>query len=1150
MRRLLCFLTTAVVLLTTWNHSVVLCAQTAATGALSGTLKDQAGAVVVDAQIRVTNLATLESRTTVSTMAGSYTVPLLAPGEYRVEVSKSGFKRAEFEKVEVNVSETKGLNVELQVGMPRETVTVHAVSETLQTESSALGRIVDEQLVHDLPLDTRNYTQIVTLSPGIAADVTNATDFGLGGLSQSQGNFRANGAQGLDNNFQMNGVPINDLQASGANSGGVAVPNPDAIQEFKVQTGLYDAAYGRNAGANVDVVTKSGTNNFHGTAFEFFRNEALDANEFFTKMAGEPRGALRQNQFGGAFGGPIRKSKLLFFLSYQGTRQLNGIVSPGGAKTATLPKLTDDRSAAGLGAIFGGQADQLGTLVAADGSNISAPALAIMQWKLPNGQFAIPTPPASSPCVPTAAGPRCTTIYSIPATFDEDQFVANLDFLHSAKSTLVGKVFFADSDSRLPLPEGVFANPVPGSPQVTTTNFRNFSLTHTYTFSSRLLNQATVSYYRIFSPNSTKTPFNWSDVGVTASPQDNGIPGLLIYDGPITTSATIGAIQGSKFVQNHYPFQDVLIYIRGKQTLRFGGGFTPSSLSYEDIHNTAGMVYFDAFNGGLGSWPSFLIGAPGDLFLEQTMPGLTDRQFHVFDANAFAQDDVKVTQTLTVNLGLRYERLGDFADALGRNSNFDLSEANPNPPAAGSCAGYVVASNFSGSLTPSECPSGAVVKSGNKFALRGIGQNTVGPRMGFAWRLPHPSRMALRGGYGIYYSRATGQDAYQQISLPPFSQSVVNFFPPGSITNPFPPEPAFPVFVPYSLNSRLSAVTLAQNFRPPITQQYGLNLQTDMGHNTMLEVGYVGTRGTHQIAQDLPNQALSASATDPIRGETTNTVANVPLRVPIEGISTSAFRQVISGASSWYNGLQTNLSTRMTKGLQLSVSYTFAHAYNTKADDTGAAASGAQVVGNQNDVHSTYGRSDFNRSQRLIASYLYEVPIPKTLGTIANGFLGGWAISGVITIQSGLPLTLTGSNGNNAFGIPYDTIQFAPGCNAKTVVTHGSVESRLNNYLNTACVAPWPIIGSDGVATGFGNSGIGIVFGPGQNNSDMAIIKRTSVRGLGENGNIEFRAEFFNAFNHAQFGNPGTDTSGGFGVISGPTAVNPRIIQFALKLNF
>jgi hypothetical protein len=317
----------------------------------------------------------------------------------------------------------------------------------------------------------------------------------------------------------------------------------------------------------------------------------------------------------------------------------------------------------------------------------------------------------------------------------------------------------------------------------------------------------------------------------------------------------------------------------------------------------------------------------------------------------------------------------------------------------------------------------------------------------------------------------------------------------------------------------------------------------------MLEVGYVGTRGTHQIAQDLPNQALSASAADPIRGQTTNTFANRSLRVPVEGISSNAFRQVISGASSWYNGLQTNLSTRMTKGLQLSVSYTFARAYNTEAADTGAAAAGAQVVGDQNNVHATYGRSDFNRTQRLIASSFYELPSPKTLGAFTNGFLGGWAVSGVITIQSGLPLTLTGTNGNNAFGVPFNTIQFAPGCDAKTVVTHGSVEHRLKNYFDTNCVAPWPIIGSDGLATGFGNSGIGIVFGPGQNNSDIAIIKHTSIRQLGESGNLEFRAEFFNAFNHAQFSNPGTDTSGGFGVITS-TAVNPRIIQFALKMNF
>src|SRR5262249_29282405 len=375
-------------------------AQTASTGALIGVVTDSAGAVVVDAQVKVTNEATKETRTAASQSNGSYAFPLLPPGEYRVEFSKTGFKSAVKKGMQINVTETARFDVRLETGGVQEQVTITSDAALLQTESAALGRVTNQQLVSNLPLVTRNYTQIVTLSPGISAPVTNAGALGRGSGGLSQGNFRANGTSGADNNFQMNGVQINDLQASGTFSGGVAIPNPDAIQEFKVQTGLYDASYGRNAGANVNVVTRSGGNEFHGNVFEFFRNDALNANDFFRNKAGQPKGVLKQNQFGFTFGGPILKDKLLFFVSYQGMRQING-VGGGGASNFFSPPFTNDRSRAALGALFGGQAGAFGGVrVAPDGSNISSQALALLNLKLPNGQFAIPTPQSVNPAQP------------------------------------------------------------------------------------------------------------------------------------------------------------------------------------------------------------------------------------------------------------------------------------------------------------------------------------------------------------------------------------------------------------------------------------------------------------------------------------------------------------------------------------------------------------------------------------------------------------------------------------------------------------------------------------------------------------------------------------------------------------------------------
>jgi 3-keto-disaccharide hydrolase/TonB-dependent Receptor Plug Domain len=305
-------------------------------------------------------------------------------------------KRA-FRNYQLHIEETRTLNLELQVGTVSESVQVDASTQQLQTESSALGHVTNSEMVENLPLVTRNYTQIVGLSPGVAADVTNAGSLGRGGGSDGSEAFVANGGSSMDNNFQMNGVEINDLQHSGFLSGGVAVPNPDTIQEFKVQTGQFDAAFGRNAGANVDVVTKGGSNQYHGTLFEFFRNEKLNANEYFRKLNDQPRQILRQNQFGFTFGGPIRKDKLFFFTSYQGTRQLNG-VDANCSSTISTPPLTNDRSAAALGALFAGQTGLFGgTAILPDGSNIAPQALALLQRQLPDGSFLIPTPQRIDP---------------------------------------------------------------------------------------------------------------------------------------------------------------------------------------------------------------------------------------------------------------------------------------------------------------------------------------------------------------------------------------------------------------------------------------------------------------------------------------------------------------------------------------------------------------------------------------------------------------------------------------------------------------------------------------------------------------------------------------------------------------------------------
>lgn len=1124
-------------------------AQSASTGAVSGTVTDAANAVVIGARITATNQATGEKRTVDSGPAGAYLLPFLSPGKYSVEVAAKGFKQVKYPDVSVVVTETVKLDIQLAVGATQEVVTVVSQGAQLQTESTSLGQVTSGEILNSLPLVSRNYTQIIALNPGVASEVTDASAVGKGGNGSVETGSAvvAHGVSGQDNNYQMNGVEINDLQSSGHFSGGIAIPNPDAIQEFKVQTGLYDASYGRNAGANVDVVTKGGSNAFHGTIFEYLRNEALNANDFFFNKTAQPRGVLKQNQPGFTFGGPIKRDKLLFFTSYQATRQRNGI-SPECSTTFSGPPLTDNRSAGALGALFAGQPTfiqeltglPIGPTVLANGSNISTQALNLMQMKLPNGQFLIPTPQTIDPSKPFAV--QGTSTFSNPCTYDEDQFITNADFLHNENNTFSGKFFWANDNQNTTFPATNLGGPTaPGFPTVLNSGYRNFSLTYTHVFSPRMLNQAEVAFHRSTVALVQQEAFNYSGIGVNAPAFDNGMPAISI-----TGSLTLGGNgQSVAFTQNTFVYQDVLSYTLGRHSLHFGGGLTRAQDNETNFQFLGGMIF--------GTFPDFLLGQSAaqngtplsNVLASIDIPGLFARAWRTWDADVFVQDDFKVTRKLTLNLGLRYERLGGIGDELGRNATFNFSLANPNPPAGGSLAGFVVPSNFNGAI-----PAG-VTQIGNNLGINGDGQNTINPRFGFAWQLPHTQKFVLRGGWGVYHSRVTGQPTFQLLTNQPFAivrQNVAAANAGASFANPFPAAPMLPSFTPYSPTTSQSVFTFAPNFRPPMVQQYSLNLQSALARNTMLEVGFIGTRGTHLLRDRDLNQAQSASVTNPIRGVNNNSFTTVASRVPIQGFGAfPGIAEFESDGANWYNALEASLNQRLGHGLQFQLSYTFSKDLATDLASTTGPNGGNGLVGDQNNFLRRYGPDDFNRPHRFVASYLYQIPGPKNLTSGWGRLAGGWAVSGVSIIQSGHPLTITTSSPFNAFGISTDFPQLVPGC---TIATPGSLESKLTKYFNTKCFAPLPLIGPDPLTTGFGDAGVGIVKGPGQVNTDLAIIKKIVVGWPAEAANVEFRTEFFNVFNHPQFADPDTNLSSPiFGQIL-TTAVSPRVMQFALKFSF
>ena len=1117
-------------------------AQTAGTGAITGTVTDPSGSVVPNVEVVIVSEATGAKRTASTGADGTYRFPLLPPGSYRIEASTTGFKAAARSGLPVRVTETTNLDIKLEIGSTNEVVTVDTTPPLAEKESSALGRVTDERSVENLPLVTRNFTQIIGLSPGVNVGVTDASQLGLGygGMSNyTNEDLSVNGARSNDNNFQMDGVTANDIAAINFTSGGIAIPNPDSIAEFKVQTGQYDASYGRNAGANVNVVTKSGSNQFHGDLFEFFRNEVLNANSFFFNADGVPRGVLRQNQFGAAAGGPIKKDKLLFFASYQGTRQLNGVAA-GCSSSFVGPPLTNDRSAAALGAIFGGQTGALGGVaVAPDGSNINPVALKFLNLKLPGGNYVVPTPQK----IFNGEGQYA---FSDPCRFSENQFMANVDFLESTRSKFTAKFFFANQNYTFTLPPGFAGAPVPGSPAPVTPDYRNFSLTHDYVFSGNILNQVEFGFHRIAVNFNQLSAFSFPEIGAGVVPQSANLA-LLSLGG--TESIGAPGAAASFLASNVYTLQDTLTYVHGRHSWRFGGGVTRTDFTFNWLE-ASDLIFL--------STPDLLLGQSAaqngslfsNIFESDDIPGLTDRKYFVWSPWVYAQDDFKLSPRLTLNIGLRYERPGYFADKNGRNASFSVALASPNPPASGSQAGYVLPSNFQGTV-----PAGSV-RLNNEWSVNGDGQNTLGPRLGFAWQVfPTSNRFVLRGGYGIYYSTLTGESATQNAFVPPwaierFISGVANAgatfaTPYGQLLSPS----DFPIFPAYSPSTQLSTRFPALNSRPAITQQYSLNLQAELASNFLLEIGYVGARGRHLVEMVSLNQAKRVTPSDPLRGQTTNSLANLALRVPIEGFTPTGLQSVETEGAFWYNALQVSLTKRFSRGLQFLASYTFARLLDTEAGETNfAGLANTPLPGDQN--HLSYGPSSTIRPHRFVISFVYDLPKVASDG-FSGRLLNSWSVSGVATFQSGHPLTITSVNATNVFGINSDHAEFAPNCTKSQLETPGSVNGKLKDYFNTACIGSFPVVGDDGVATGFGNMGSGLVNGPDQRNFDLALIKRIPVRWFDRESSWEFRTEFFNAFNTPQFADPDTSVSDGpaFGVVSS-TIASPRIIQFALKYNF
>jgi hypothetical protein len=1209
-------------------------AQGGATGAISGNVTDVTGAIIADAQVQIINQDTgAVARTLKTDASGAFTAPLLPVATYTVKISAPGLGEGNFKDIAVRITETTRLTAKLAPLRVLEKVNVQATVQTVETTTATTGQAIEERTIRELPLATQNFQQLLTLSSGAQSELNASAQLG-------RGNARVivNGQREDNNNYLIEGISATDYNVS--QSTNVPLPNPDVIEEFKVQTSLYDASQGRNSGGNVNAILKSGTKSFHGDVYEFFRNDVLNANEFFLNRAGLKRPPVKQNIFGGSLGGPLGPLGF-FFVNYQGTRQRSGL-SPGTLISGNIPILPADRSAANLAAIFSTPSS---ANCAANPISIDDVSLALLNLK--SDQFGGDANGYLLPSLPGTAGvtvddATCNAnvntapfIISKPGKYTDDQFTTNWDKeFNGGNDKLAARFFFSNAESLLPFGAGGLQASLGGtlasSISATDLNFpydlpvngRFFSLAETHLFSPMLINDFRFGFVRI-----NNSLINIPPAGVTADAvgidrPTNNITNSIYKFTLASSGFQIGPTPpADQFqTQNTFNFVETLSWVKGKHTFRFGGEYTRVNLDklFPQVFN--GQLFFVNTAGvaPLGPSPSgngVISGVGGLTDFQKVLSGQVDFSFggggvynHEYRNNNFAffaQDDWKVNQQLTLNLGLRTEILGAFHDNLCHIGNFDLDLANAGeyPLIYGKCANKLGVAGMTGS--------------GSDTTLRNDYTTGFGPRIGFAWDLFGHHNTTIRGGYGIYFVRedvgTVDQLSFQAPILPiAFSPGppgcLATFFkinpgPTPSCPNPPNPNPnglpdagvldgsflpclgvitgfssidgtnGFPDIAcangsPGVVPSHfLFALAVPRHFVAPNTQQWNLTLQRELGRQWVLELGYIGTHAVHLRETRTNVQARLATVDNPLTVTladgsqvqiTESTVANGIARSALQGVNGYSGMQLFANdAYSHYHSFQTTVSRRWNAGY-FQGAYTFSR--STDATSSGNTALNT-AFNDESDLRFSRGLSDYDRKHRLTVSYRYDLPFFSTATGAKRVLLGEWAISGITILQSGTPFSVTDSAAGSAFlgpGLASATLgaQLAEGGSIGAGLTSGDIHSRLDGYLNPDNFTTAPVadpVGcqadSNACTTAFGNLARNVYRGPFQQNWDFSLIKNFR---LTENQTLRFTADFFNIWNHANFGNPSlndVENPGPFGKIFS-TVGTPRLIQFQLRYAF
>jgi hypothetical protein len=1062
--------------------------------------------------------------------------------------------------ITVRVTEITVANAKLQVGTAAEQVTVQSDARAIQTTNATLGGVMNAEVLVALPLATRSVFDLLATDAGVGATLTSPANT----ITQTQQALFVAGSRAEANNYMLNGVDANNFEFHTLAAGIVPIPNPDAVMEFKTQTSMYDATTGFSSGGNISLVTRAGSSQLHGSAYEFYRDTIFNAEDFFLNRAGAKRPVFQQNQFGFSLGGPAKIiPKTFYFVNYEGFRQKNGVQ---GSVTGSLPVLPTDRSAASLASAFG---LPVGALDPVAVKYLNAPG-AYGGKLLASGTGA-------------PVGQLGTFAFSSPVIYNSDQFNSRLDHDFSSSNHFNGTFFY--SSGALDNPSG--SNNALGQEYQYVFYNNSVAINDTHIFRPNLLNEFAYGITWNARDISAVNNLKLSDVGMTRfnSSVIDQLPNLSFSDQLTCCGGTVSINETQHNVS--FDTRDTISYIKGKHTIRMGFEARQQEFNFDSPpgrgtlsfanNNNANLLYGPP-PAGVGdlSIRDFLIGAPSSV---SDSTGLTNFGYRAHDWIGFFQDDFRVMPRLTLNLGLRYDYLGNNSEVHNLISNFDPSLLSPGAITAG---GPGLRAGF---IAPEGAPGGAATPGVSPSTLtRGPGTNFA-PRGGFAYDVFGTGKLAIRGGFGLYDQRIGGGSTLQVSGNPPYALSASNsgLHAAQQLANPFPvlPLPSqFPIFPTFpTLNSinadgspnysgnLLGVTALKRDMRPPYTESWNLTVAYQFLPGWTVETGYLGSHSLHLLATQSINNALLVNTSNPARfGLATNSTSNRNTRVPYAGFSTGGIGEITDNAKSFYDAFLMTVSHRYSKGFFFKAAYTFSKTIDNSLSSTGFDIGGT-TAGNQFLPDLNKGLADFDIRHRLVATYVYEVP--GMHNRFANAVASHWQISGITIMQSGLPGTITQSISNSLSGTSGYAL-VTPGCN---VVTGGDPGDHTNTYLNVGCVSLTPQLNGGqtfGPLSTFEGPGTqtytitpggtgrlqgpvtrGFFRAPFEKRWDVALSKKFPLKMVSEKTSLEFRAEAFKVFNNPIFAGPSaTAGTATYGRITSTVDNTGRQLQFAAKVTF